>query len=198
MLGSLLGWKFTLVSVFSGLVVEVLGGFLLDLLGASKWLQPLAIQMQKSAQAPENLHSTKLSWHDRHRFALSESTEIFKKIWLWVILGVGIGAGLHGFVPENWISSHLGQNSFWSVPAAVLLGIPLYSNATAMIPIIETLMQKGLPVGTALAFMLATVGASLPEFIMLKQVLKPRLLVYLFLYFLVAFTLVGWLINALF
>ena len=88
----------------------------------------------------------------------SEALEIFTRVFKWVLIGVGIGAGLHGFVPESWIIEHLGGKTWWNVPAAALLGIPLYSNASGMIPIIETLLGKGLPVGTALTFMLSTVG----------------------------------------
>ena len=105
---------------------------------------------------------SKMSMADRHNFAKNEALTIFKRIWIWIIAGVGIGAALHGFVPKEWIIENLGQGSWWSVPVAVVLGIPLYSNATGMIPIVETLLAKGLPVGTALALMLSTVGASFP------------------------------------
>jgi len=199
MLGSLLGWKFTLIYVSAGLLAGIFAGFFFDAIKAEKYLQPLASKVKSDGVVLHaKAENRKLTMKERHEFAKDESITIFKKIWVWVIVGVGIGAGLHGFVPENWIADNLGNGKFWSVPVAVLIGIPLYSNATGMIPIIETLLVKGLPVGTALAFMMATVGASIPEFIMLKQVLKPRLLVILFFYFLVSFTLMGWLINAVF
>ncbi len=199
LLGTLLGWKFTIIYVTAGLGAGIIAGFFFDAIGADKWLQPLATKVETDGSVL-HIHSenTKMTMKERHKFAKEEAISIFKKIWLWVIVGVGIGSGLHGFVPDNWIAEHLGTGAIWSVPVAVLMGIPLYSNATGMIPIIETLLAKGLPVGTALAFMMATVGASIPEFIMLKQVLKPRLLVILFFYFLVTFTLMGWLINAVF
>ncbi|QEN03477.1 permease [Thiospirochaeta perfilievii] len=200
LLGSLLGLKFTITYLIAGISVGILGGIFFDKIGADKMLQPMAQKLYEGEHKKVETDSVtlKLSLKDRHNFAKKEAIEIFSRIWKWVLLGVGIGAGLHGFVPQSWIIHHLGDGAWWTVPSAVLLGIPLYSNASGMIPIIETLLLKGLPVGTSLAFMLSTVGASFPEFLMLKQVLKPRLLVYLFGYFLIAFTFIGLLINMLF
>ena len=123
--------------------------------------------------------------------------EIFGRVWKWVIIGVGLGAALHGFVPEGWIQEILGNDQWWSVPSAVLLGIPLYSNATGVIPVMESLIKQGLPIGTTLAFCMSTVAASFPEFILLKQVMQWRLLAVLFVLLLVAFTLIGWIFNYL-
>lgn len=198
LLGSLLGWKFTLVYIAAGLTVGVIGGLFFDSIGSDKHLQPLAEKMRSDGAKLTNVERKKLTLKERHEFAKEEVSEIFGRIWKWIFIGVGAGALLHGFVPESFIAEHLGDGSWWSVPLAVLMGIPLYSNATGMIPVVETLLAKGLPAGTALALMMSTVGASFPEFVLLKQVLKPRLLVSLFGYFLVAFTLIGWLINALF
>jgi uncharacterized protein len=228
LLGSLLGWQFTITYVLAGLGVGIIGGFMFDVLDEDTHLQPMALQARcaknvngtnngdndnnsnngnngnngKNDNSAKGNHSgvvaPKLSFRDRHAFAKQEALEIFGRIWKWILIGVGLGAALHGFVPDNWIAGHLGSGSWWSVPAAVLLGIPLYSNASGMIPVLETLLSKGLPVGTGLALMMSTVGASFPEFILLKQVLKPKLLVRLFLFFLLAFTAIGWLINFLF
>ncbi|HFD7851070.1 TPA: permease [Klebsiella michiganensis] len=134
----------------------------------------------------------------RHAFAKEETLTIFKRVWLWVILGVGLGAALHGFVPDGWIASHLGAGQWWTVPVAVLVGIPLYSNATGVIPVMESLITNGLPVGTTLAFCMSTVAASFPEFILLKQVMKWQLLCTLLLLLLTSFTLVGWIFNVVF
>lgn len=200
LLGSLLGWKFTITYFVIGLFAGIFGGLFFDSIGADKHLQPLAEKLQgtKSDVKGVKTSSNKMTLKERHYFAKNEAKDIFIRIWLWVLIGVGIGAGLHGYVPKEWIVNNLGDGAWWSVPVAVIMGIPLYSNATGMIPIVETLLSKGLPVGTALALMLSTVGASFPEFIMLKQVLKPKLLVYLFVYFLVAFTVTGWLLNIFF
>jgi uncharacterized membrane protein YraQ (UPF0718 family) len=137
-----------------------------------------------------------MSLPQRHQFAKTEMLDIFGRVWKWVIIGVGLGAALHGFVPDGWIEAHLGDGQWWSVPAAVLLGIPLYSNATGVIPIMESLIINGLPIGTTLAFCMSTVAASFPEFILLKQVMQWRLLAILFSLLLVSFTLVGWIFNA--
>lgn len=196
---SLLGWQFTVIYVVVGMAVGILGGLFLDLIHAEKLLQAFALKAYYSASANpvRNTPAIALSFKERHEFAKTELMEIFSRVWKWVIIGVGIGAMLHGFVPEGWIENHLGAGQWWSVPSAVLLGIPLYANATSVIPIMESLITKGLPVGTTLAFCMSTVAASLPEFILLKQVMQWRLLAIVFLMLLVAFTLVGWLFNAM-
>ncbi len=141
------------------------------------------------------LPSEKITFQQRHAFAKVEAREIFTRVWKWVLIGVSVGAALHGYVPEGWIESHLGDRQWWSVPASVVIGIPLYSNATGVIPIMESLLRNGLPVGTTLAFCMSTVAASVPEFVMLKQVMQWRLLAILFLLLLSAFTLIGWMFN---
>ncbi len=199
---SLLGWEFTVLYVVVGMAVGILGGIFLDAIHAERWLQSFAAKALQQAQArtqPINTAaepSTKLSLRDRHRFAIDEAVDIFSRVWKWVIIGVGLGAALHGFIPEGWIEAHLGDGQWWSVPAAVVLGIPLYSNATGVIPVMESLIVNGLPVGTTLAFCMSTVAASFPEFILLKQVMQWRLLMIVFAMLLIAFTCVGWIFNA--
>jgi uncharacterized membrane protein YraQ (UPF0718 family) len=152
---------------------------------------------QNATSHAKNVDKSSLSFSERHAFAKEEMIEIFGRVWKWVIIGVGLGAALHGFVPEGWIEEHLGDGQWWSVPSAVLLGIPLYSNATGVIPVMESLIKQGLPIGTTLAFCMSTVAASFPEFILLKQVMQWRLLVVLFAMLLTAFTLIGWIFNLL-
>lgn len=204
LLGSLLGWEFTAFYIAIGLTAGIFGGLFFDFIGADKHLQPMAEKIREGVdhdgalQPVQSAVHRKMNMKERHEFAKNEAFEIFGNIWKWVLVGVGVGAGLHGFVPDVWIQEHLGNGAWWSVPVAVIMGIPLYSNATGMIPVVESLLSKGLPVGTALALMLSTVGASFPEFVMLKQVFKPRMLVCLFAYFLVAFTTTGWLLNLMY
>ncbi len=196
---SLLGWQFTVIYIAVGMAVGILGGMFLDLIHAEKLLQDFAAKAYQQAQG-EGIHvepGRRLSLRQRHQFAKAELFDIFGRVWKWVIIGVGLGAALHGFVPDGWIASHLGQGQWWSVPAAVLLGIPLYANATGVIPVMESLITKGLPVGTTLAFCMSTVAASFPEFILLKQVMQWRLLAIIFTMLLVSFTLVGWILNAI-
>lgn len=201
LLMSLLGWKFTLLYVAVGMLVGILGGVFLDQIRAERWLQSFARKALERGQQAGTVTTagpaTALSFGERHRFAKTETAEIFGRVWKWVIIGVGLGAALHGFVPDGWIEAHLGDGQWWSVPAAVGLGIPLYSNATGVIPVMESLIINGLPVGTTLAFCMSTVAASFPEFILLKQVMQWRLLATLFAMLLVAFTLVGWIFNLL-
>lgn len=202
LLMSLLGWKFTVLYVVVGMSVGILGGLFLDAIKAERWLQSFAAEAlkrgQKNSATSGQLSSQttqRLTAKERHQFAKTESLEIFGRVWKWVIIGVGLGAALHGFVPDGWIEEHLGDGQWWSVPTAVLLGIPLYSNATGVIPVMESLINKGLPIGTTLAFCMSTVAASFPEFILLKQVMQWRLLACVFALLLVAFTMVGWIFN---
>ncbi|MBF9017354.1 permease [Oceanispirochaeta sp. M2] len=198
LLGSILGIKFMIVYVITGILAGVLGGFFIDAIGAEKYLSPLGQQAMNLNQDGTAVEKKKLTMKDRHDFAKEELKEIFARIWKWVFIGVGLGALLHGFVPADFISNNLGQGSWWSVPAAVVLGIPLYANASGVIPVAQTLMAKGLPVGTTLAFMMSVVAASFPEFMMLKQVMKPKLLMIFFLMLLVFFTLSGWIFNLIY
>ncbi|GGF53635.1 permease [Alteromonas lipolytica] len=199
LLMGLLGWKITLMYVLIGLTVGILGGAFLDSIGAERWLQDFALKALQNARqrkpAGQVAAAQKLTFAQRHQFAKEEASDIFGRVWKWVIIGVGLGAALHGFVPEGWIAQHLGDGQWWSVPAAVVLGIPLYSNATGVIPVMESLIVNGLPVGTTVAFCMSTVAASFPEFILLKQVMQWRLLATVFALLLVSFTLVGWLLN---
>lgn len=204
LLGGLLGVKFMIVYVAAGILVGVIGGIFIDGIKAERFLMPIAETVQKQEAGSQN-HTAfnqnnekqKLSFKERHDFAKEELFTIFSRVWKWVFIGVGLGAALHGFVPEEFITEHLGSGQWWSVPGAVLLGIPLYSNASGMIPIAESLLAKGLPVGTTLAFMMSTVAASFPEFVILKQVMKPKLLLIFFAMLLVMFTLVGFIMNAI-
>lgn len=194
-LGSSLGLKFTIIYVTVGILAGIIGGFFFDLIGAEKMLHPAFAGLAKDGIGIQEVEHKKLSMRERHLFAKSELLTILSRIWKWIFFGVGMGAALHGFVPEDFIQQHLGSGQWWSVPAAVLFGIPLYANVSGIIPIAESLIAKGVPIGTTLAFMMSVVGASFPEFIMLKQVMRPRLLIIFFLLLLVLFTLTGWLFN---
>lgn len=195
----LVGWKITLIYVLVGMAVGIAGGIFLDLIHAEKLLQPFALRAYQTAKPIDKPEKERpaLSFRDRHDFAKRELLDILSRVWKWVFIGVGLGAALHGFVPTSWIEGNLGSGQWWSVPAAVFLGIPLYSNATGVIPVMESLIAKGLPLGTTLAFCMSTVAASFPEFILLKQVMTWRLLVTIFLLLLASFTVVGWTLNVL-
>ena len=197
LLGGLLGVKFMIVYVTVGILVGVIGGIFIDAIKAERYLMPIAESMKAVSEDDFEYEKSKLTFKDRHDFAKEELRTIFGRVWKWVLIGVGLGAFLHGFVPEEFITKNLGSGQWWSVPGAVLLGIPLYSNASGMIPIAESLLAKGLPVGTTLAFMMSTVAASFPEFVILKQVMKPKLLLIFFFMLLVMFTFVGVIMNTI-
>lgn len=205
-LGSLLGWQFTIIYVAVGLSCGMIGGFFFDLIKAERYLTDLGQQSKAMADSTEPLDSEnkqsedlnkKLTWSQRHNFAKQELSEIFSRIWKWVIIGIAVGALFHGLVPETWVQQHLASGQWWTVPAASVLGIPLYSNATGIIPIAESMLQKGIPLGTVLTFMMSVVGASFPEFVMLKQVMKTKLLLWLFILLLFLFSCTGWIFNLL-
>ena len=204
MLWGLLGWKFTIIYVVVGMLAGIIGGFIMDVFKAEKWLQPFVLERMQALNEQQNSTeselsagsaATKLTWNHRHEFAWGETCDIFKRVWLWVIIGVGIGAGIHGYVPQDFITSQLGDGQWWSVPIAVTIGIPLYTNVTGIIPVMESLLLKGLPIGTTLALCMSTVAVSLPEILMLKQVMRWQLLLLFVSMMLLIFTLVGWLFN---
>ena len=204
LLWGLLGWKITVAYVVVGMIAGIIGGCLMDAIKAERWLHPFILEAMANmpAQAEEAksagaapVCSPRITLRQRHDFAWSETSTIFRRVWKWVIIGVGLGAALHGFVPENWFAEHLGAGEWWSVPLSVLLGIPLYSSVTGIIPVMESLLTKGLPIGTTLAFCMSTVVVSLPEMLMLRQVMTGKLLAVFVGYLLLMFTLVGWLFN---
>lgn len=200
LLWGLLGWKITVAYVAVGMLAGISGGLFMDAIKAERWLHPAILEALASmpAQSPVIAASSsarKISVRERHNFAWSETSTIFRRVWKWVIIGVALGAGLHGFVPDNWFAQHLGAGEWWSVPLSVLLGVPLYSSVTGIIPVMESLLGKGLPIGTTLAFCMSTVVVSLPEMIMLRQVMTLRLLSVFVGYLLIMFTIVGWLFN---
>lgn len=196
LLGGMLGWRFTLAYCIVGISAGVIGGMFFDFIGADKHLTSLGEAARENQHDVDKVETGKLSWRERHEFASNELFTIVKRIYLWIIVGIAVGALAHGFIPAEWIEEHLGSGKWWSVPLASLIGIPLYANASGIIPVAQALLEKGLPIGTTLAFMMSVVGASFPEFMMLKQVMKVRLLLIFFVLLLVLFTLTGWLFNS--
>ena len=198
LLGSVVGLEFTIVYIITGISAGILGGIFIDLIKAEKYLTIISLKAMENRTIVNGAGAVKLTFRDRHRFAVDELKSILKRVWLWVFIGVGIGALIHGLLPAGFISDNLGDGQWWTVPAAVVLGIPLYANASGVIPVIESLLNKGLPIGTGIALMMSIVGASFPEFILLKQVMKAKLLLIFFTMLFVFFTLAGWLFNIIF
>jgi uncharacterized membrane protein YraQ (UPF0718 family) len=133
----------------------------------------------------------------RHHYAIAEVREIVGRIWKWVLIGIGVGALFHGYVPEDWVTRHLASGNWYDVPTAVLLGIPLYSNATGIIPVAEVMLDKGVAIGTTLALMMSVAALSLPEILILRKVIKWQALALFILVLAVSFISVGWVFNGI-
>ena len=191
LLFGLFGWKVAALYITSGLVVAIVAGFIIGRLKMEKYVEDFVWKIQHTADMTEE----KLNWADRIERARESVKEIVGKVWLYVVVGIAVGAGIHGYVPEDALASILGKQAWWSVPAAVLIGIPLYSNAAGIVPIVGTLIEKGASVGTALAFMMSVIGLSLPEAVILKRVLKMPLLITFFAVIAVAIMLTGYMFN---
>lgn len=169
LLYGLFGWKVMVMYILTGLLIAIFAGYIIGKLKLEHWVADWVYQTRfgKNTQQEE-----KLAFKDRIRFGYTAVKDIVGKVWIYIVIGVGIGAGMHGFVPENFMVSIMDKSHWYSVPLSVLVGVPLYSNAAGIIPIVSVLIEKGVPLGTALAFMMSTIGLSLPEIIILKKVLK--------------------------
>ncbi len=172
LLWGLFGWKIALIYIVSGVVIATVAGWILGKLRLEKWVEGFVYQI-KSIQAGEKKLETKA----RFVYAKQYAIDIVKSVWIYILVGVGLGALMHGYAPSDLLVKYAGPNNFFAVPLATLIGIPLYSNAAGTIPIVSVLINKGMAMGTALAFMMAVTALSLPEFIILKKVLKPKLIV---------------------
>jgi uncharacterized membrane protein YraQ (UPF0718 family) len=187
----LFGWKVAALYIGSGLVIAIIAGMVIGRLNLERFVEDFVWKMQ----TPGGMIGEKLTWSDRIHRAGESVKEIVGKVWLYVVIGIAVGAGIHGYVPESALVDIMGKQAWWSVPAAVLLGVPLYSNAAGVIPIVSALMEKGASLGTVLAFMMSVVGLSLPEVIILRRVLKPQLIAVFVGTVAVAIILTGYLFN---
>jgi uncharacterized membrane protein YraQ (UPF0718 family) len=191
MLFGLFGWKVAGVYILSGLVIAITAGMVIGRFKMERYVEDFVWQMHNSGAGI----AEKLIWPDRIQRAWESVKEIVGKVWPYVVIGIAVGAFIHGYVPESALAGIMGKQAWWSVPAAVLIGIPLYSNAAGVIPIVGALVEKGASVGTALAFMMAVVGLSLPETIILRRVLKPQLIAVFIGVIAIAIILIGYLFN---
>ena len=192
MLWGMFGWKIALIYISSGLLVAIVAGIIIGKLKMEKYVQDYVWEMQVG-----NAEIVQQTFREKLDYAREYTLGLLKKIWPYVVIGVGLGAFIHGYVPADFLARWAGRDNPFAVPIAVALGVPLYSNAAGVIPIVHALMEKGMAIGTVLAFMMAVTALSLPEAIILKNVLKNRLLVVFFGIVAVAIVIIGYLFNAI-
>lgn len=173
LLFALFGWKIALLYMALGLSVAIAAGWVIGRLRMESHLEEWVRQLR--TVRPE-LEVARLSWAERIDAGLSSVREIVGRVWPYILAGIAVGAAIHGYVPAEFMASFMGRDAWWAVPLAVLLGVPMYSNAAGVIPVVEALLAKGAALGTVLAFMMSVIALSLPELIILRKVLKPRLL----------------------
>lgn len=173
LLFGLFGWKISLLYILSGLIIAIVSGLFIDRLKVERLVADFVWQNK-----PKNntVSETKMSQKERRVYALNYAIDIFKKVWPYILVGVGLGAWIHGYVPADFLAQYAGADKWYAVPLATLIGIPLYSNAAGVIPLVSALTEKGVAIGTTLAFMMAVTALSLPEFMILKKVMKTRLI----------------------
>lgn len=193
LLFGMFGWKVAGLYLVTGLAVAMLGGWVIGKLRMERHVEDWVLQIRSG----ESAAVASLSWVDRLAAGLDAVRDIVGKVWPWVVAGVGVGAFIHGYAPTGLLSSFMGKDAWWSVPLAVLIGIPMYANAAGIIPVVSALLEKGAALGTALAFMMAVTALSAPEAVLLRKVLKVRLLATFFGIVALGILAVGWLFNLL-
>lgn len=192
----LFGLKTTLIYAGSGIVMGIVGGFVLGKLRLERYLSPWVKELQANSQKEsENWEDEKTPFIDRLPAVIKEGWDIVSKVLVYVVIGIAIGAAMHGYVPENFFAKYLSADKWYAMPLAVFAGVPMYANAAGIIPVIQVFVAKGVPLGTAIAFMMAVVGLSLPEATLLKKVMTWKLIGIFFGTITVFIILLGYLFN---
>ncbi len=191
LLASIFNWKIALIYVVLGLILAVIGGSLIIFFKMERYIAEFVTQ-NNAVQGNEDF---KMSAKERREFAWEQVVEIFQKVWIYVLIGVGIGAAIHNWIPEQWITALLGQDHWYSVLVATVVGIPMYADIFGTLPIAEALVAKGVGVGTVLAFMMAVTALSLPSLILLKQVVKTQLLSLFIVIIFIGILIIGYSLN---
>ena len=173
LLYGLFGWKVALIYVGTGLAIAIIAGWIIGLLKLEKWVEPWVYETHLGNNAEDE---EKITFGKRISLGYDAIKDIVGKVWIYVALGIAVGAGAHGYVPEDFMAALMGKSAWYSVPLSILIGIPLYSNAAGIVPIVSVLIEKGASLGTSLAFMMSVIGLSLPEMIILRKVLKLPLI----------------------
>ncbi|NMW20846.1 MAG: permease [Chlorobiaceae bacterium] len=194
LLFGMFGWKVALLYMGMGLMIAIFSGLVIGKLRMERYLEDWVQKLQENKVSASD-DCEVMSWALRLREGGSHVREIVGKVWLYIVLGVGLGAGIHGYVPENFMASLMGKSVWWSVPVAVLIGVPMYSNAAGILPIVQALLGKGAALGTVMAFMMSVIALSAPEMIILRKVLKPQLIAVFAGVVAVGIMLVGYVFN---
>lgn len=196
LLFGLVGWKVALAYLAFGLTIAIVAGWIIGRLGLEHWLEDWVRNLR--ADVSQNVSSARLTVIDRIQAGIDAVKDIVGRVWIWIIAGITAGAFIHGYVPSDTLAMIMGRDAWWSVPAAVLIGIPMYSNAAGIIPVIEALLGKGAALGTVLAFMMSVIALSLPEMIILRKVLSLRLIAVFIAVVASGILAIGYLFNLLF
>ncbi|OIQ80858.1 putative permease [mine drainage metagenome] len=195
MLFTLFGWHIAAIYVGAGLAIAIVAGFVIGRLNIERWVEPFVFETKLGGQVIDP--SAGLAFDQRIQMGVEEVGSILKKIWPYLLVGIGLGAAIHGWAPADFFTRYAGRGNVFGVLIAVAIGIPLYSNAAGIMPLVQALHEKGLPMGTLLAFMMSVVALSLPEMILLRRVLKPQLLIVFIAVVGSGIVAVGYLFNAL-
>ena len=189
-----LGWKLAAIYAVSGVIIAVIGGIIIGKLKMESYVEDYVFKNRVGAAGAE---LPDMTWRNRVEYAWDNVKDIVGRIWIYVVIGIAVGAGIHGYAPEDLITRWAGPGNLFAVPIAVLLGVPLYSKTVGTIPVIQALLGKGIAIGTALAFMMSITALSFPEMIILRKVLKPRLISVFIAVVALAITFTGYVFNAI-
>ncbi len=192
LLYGLLGWKVAALYLGTGLMVAIVAGWVIGRLGMERHIEEWVREMRSNSEC---VPANDLTWNERFSQGWEAVKDIVGKVWIYVVVGIAIGAGIHGYVPEGFLVTIMGKDAWWSVPAAVIIGIPIYSNAAGIVPVIHALLEKGAALGTVLAFMMSVIALSLPEMVILRKILMPRLIAVFIAVVGLGILLVGYLFN---
>lgn len=196
LLASIFNWKIAIAYVVVGLIIAIIGGTLISIFKMDRYIEDFVKESIQNPSDQVDFDDYKMTRKERYNYSIQQVKEIFSKVWYYILIGVGIGAIIHGFIPQAWIESILGQNNPFSVIIATILGIPMYADIFGTLPIAEALVLKGVGIGTVLAFMMAVTALSLPSMIMIKRVVKPKLF-YMFVGTVtIGIIIMGYLFNA--
>jgi uncharacterized membrane protein YraQ (UPF0718 family) len=195
LLFGLFGWKTALLYASTGLLIAIVSGWVIGKLKVERFVEEWVYEIKAG---DFQMEERKVTFNNRIQAGHTAVVDIVSKVWIYIVAGIAVGAAVHGYVPENFMASIMGKEVWWSVPLAVLIGVPLYSNAAGIIPILQALLEKGASLGTALAFMMSVIGLSLPEMIILKKVIKLPLIIIFVSVVATGIMIVGFLFNLIY